>query len=130
MRCRCAVAMLKDYPKGFPLGYGRTWVTPRPTRIALLPVGYADGYSRACSNRAEVLIQGRRYPVVGRVSMDHTMVDITDCPGVAVGSEVTLLGRDGDDLITIDELAGHADTLPYCITCGLGNRPGRVHLPA
>jgi alanine racemase len=125
---KCVVVHLKDYPAGANLGYNRTFTTQRPTRIAVLPLGYADGYVRALSNHAEVLISGRRAPVVGIISMDYTTVDVTDIPQVEVGSEVTLIGRDGEDLITVEELARHAQTIPYCITAGFGRRPGRCYV--
>lgn len=124
---RCVVVQLKDYPPGKHLGYNRTFTTRRPTRVAVLPVGYADGYHRHFSNRADVLIHGRRAPVVGMISMDYAMVDVTDLPEVHVGSHVTLIGAEKSDRITVEELAKHADTIPYCITTGLGLRPGRCY---
>lgn len=125
---KCVVIQTKDYPPGSHLGYNRTFTTRRPTRVAVLPVGYADGYLREFSNRADVLIQGRRAPVVGMISMDYTMVDVTDLPEVAVGSEVTLIGENGGDRITVEELAAHANTIPYVITTCLGRRPGRCYV--
>ncbi len=125
---RCVVVQLKDYPPGSSLGYNRTFTTRRPTRVAVLPVGYADGYLRKFSNRAHVLIHGRRAPVVGMISMDYTMVDVTEFPDIAVGTEVTLIGQDGDHKVTLEELADYADTIPYAITTGLGGRPGRCYL--
>ncbi|MBN2713293.1 MAG: alanine racemase, partial [Planctomycetes bacterium] len=118
----------KDYPPGQSLGYNRTFTTRRPTRVAVLPVGYADGYLRIFSNRADVLIHGKRAPVVGMISMDYAMVDVTDLPDVHVGSHVTLIGKDGDDCISVEELAEHADTIPYCITTCIGRRPGRCYV--
>lgn len=122
---RCVVVQLKDYPPGRHLGYNRTFTTRRPTRVAVLPVGYADGYLREFSNRADVLIHGRRAPVVGMISMDYTMVDATDLPEVHVGSHVALIGADGAERVTVEELAEHANTIPYCITSGIGRRAGR-----
>lgn len=122
------VIQVKDYPPGSSLGYSRTFVTRRPTRIAVLPVGYADGYPRACSNHASVLVEGVPAPVVGTISMDYTMVDVTDLPEVAIGTEVTLIGESGDNRVTVEELARHAGTIPYIVTCGLGRRPGRVYV--
>ncbi len=124
---RCAVVQLKEYPAGASLGYNRTFTTERPTRIAVLPLGYADGYLRAWSNRAQVLIRGKRAPVVGMVSMDYTMVDVTDLSEVEVGSEVTLIGEDHGDRIALEELAALGETIPYCITTRLGRRPGRCY---
>ena len=125
---RCVVVQLKDYPPGKSLGYNRTFTTRRPTRVAVLPVGYGDGYLRSFSNRADVLIHGERAPVVGMISMDYAMVDVTDLSGVEVGSHVTLIGQDGEGQISVEELAEHADTIPYCITTGLGRRPGRCYI--
>ena len=127
---KSAVIQIKDYPPGANLGYNRTFTTRRPTRVAVLPVGYADGYRRECSNRARVLIGGRRAPVVGMISMDYSLADITELDGVAVGSEVTLLGRDRGDRISAEELAEWSGTIPYCITCGIGDRVGRCYGPA
>ncbi|MCX7933876.1 MAG: alanine racemase, partial [Planctomycetota bacterium] len=122
---KCLVVQIKDYPEGSHLGYNRTFTTRRPTRVAVLPVGYADGYARAISNRGWVLIRGRRAPVVGMISMDYTMVDVTELPEVEVGSVATLLGRDDSERLTAEEVAEFADTIPYCVTTGIGRRPGR-----
>ena len=125
---KCLVIQVKDYPAGASLGYSRTFITRRPTRIAVLPVGYADGYPRAASNNASVLIDGRLAPVVGIVSMDYTMVDVTDLPDISIGTEAVLIGRSGDRRLTVEELARAADTIPYIITSGLGRRPGRIYI--
>jgi alanine racemase len=127
---RCAIVQIKDYPPGSHLGYNRTFTTRRPTRVAVLPVGYADGYLRGFSNRADVLVAGRRAPVVGLISMDYAMADVTEIPDIHKGSVVTLLGRDGAEAVTAEELAGHAGTVPYFITTGLGRRPGRLYVRA
>lgn len=127
MAWRSSVIQVKDYPPGSNLGYNRTFTTRRPSRVAVLPVGYADGYRREFSNRAWVLIRGRRAPVVGMVSMDYSMVDVTDLEGVDVGSIVTLLGQDGHDRITAEELAEWGATIPYCVTTGIGDRVGRLY---
>ena len=112
------------------IGYGGTWRAERPSRIATLPVGYNDGYRFAFSNKAHVLVRGRRAPVVGRVSMDYAMVDVTDIPGVRVDDEATLVGRDGDERIGVADLAGWADTIPYEILCGIGRRVMRTYAEA
>lgn len=128
MSWKSAVIQLKDYPPVRNLGYNRTFTTRRPTRVAVVPVGYADGYRREFSNRAEVLIRGRRVPVVGIVSMDYAMVDVTDMADVEeldTGVVATLLGADRDDRITAEEMAEWGGTIPYCITTGIGNRVGR-----
>jgi alanine racemase len=122
------VAFLRDHRKGSRIGYGGTWRAPRAARIATLPVGYNDGYRFAFGNRAHVLVRGREAPVVGRVSMDYVMVDVTDVPAVRVGDEVTLLGRDGEKRIGAQDLAAWADTVPYEIFCGIGRRVVRIYV--
>lgn len=127
MRVSTRVLVVRDLPKGVGLSYGGTWVTPRPTRIATLPVGYADGYPRALSGKAEVLVHGHRVPVRGRVCMDLTMIDVTDVPvPVAAGDEVVLMGEDGDHEINAIDLAEWADTIPYEILAGFSERVPRV----
>lgn len=122
------VALVRDLPAGSSISYGRTLVTDRPTRVATLSVGYADGYPRALSNRgAAVLIRGHRCPVLGRVTMDLTMVDATDLPDVAVEDEAVLIGRQGDKEITARELAERASTIPWEIFTGIGSRVARVY---
>ncbi|MBW2038100.1 MAG: alanine racemase [Deltaproteobacteria bacterium] len=127
MSWKSRVADLKEVPEGFPISYGRTFFTRRPSFIAAIPVGYADGYSRLFSNRGEVLIKGRRVPVVGRVCMDWTMVDVTDVPGVEVGEEVVLMGRQLDQEITPEELGERIGTIPYEILCSVGKRVPRIY---
>ncbi|RLB04423.1 MAG: alanine racemase [Deltaproteobacteria bacterium] len=127
MSWKSQVADLKRVPAGFPISYGRTFFTQRPSLIAAIPVGYADGYSRLFSNRGEVLIKGRRAPVVGRVCMDWTMVDVTDIKGVEVGEEVVLMGRQLDQEITPEELARQIGTIPYEILCSVGKRVPRIY---
>lgn len=124
----CVIIQVKDYPAGLSLGYNRTFTTHRPTRIAVLPVGYADGYMLGFSNKADVLINGRRAPVVGMISMDYAMVDVTEMPEAVVGTGVVLMGEDRDERITVEELARHAGTIPYAITTCLGRRPGRNYI--
>lgn len=109
---RSQVCYFKVIPAGTPVGYGSTWTSPRTTRIVTVPVGYGDGYSRALSNRAEVLIRGRRHPVVGRVCMDQLMVDIGGETAYN-GDRVTLVGRDGDASIGADELAERSGTITH-----------------
>lgn len=110
---RAVVGQLQRVPSGESVGYGRTWKALRDTVLAVIPVGYSDGYPRALGNRARVSVRGRAAPVVGRVCMNILMVDITDIPGVEIGDVVTLVGRDGDVEITADELAGHCGTINY-----------------
>jgi alanine racemase len=96
--------------------------------IATIPVGYDDGYRRALSNRGRVIIRGEFAPVVGRVSMDLTLVDVTDVPGVSLDDQVTLIGRDGDSSITAEEVAETAATISYEITCGISSRVPRIYV--
>jgi len=121
------VALLKHIPAGTPVSYGCTFVAKRPTYIAIVPIGYADGYPLALSNNADVLIGGRRVPVVGRVTMDMIMVDVTDLPKVSVGDEVVLLGRQGSESISVEELAKKCDTISYEIFCGISKRMPRIY---
>ena len=122
------VVFLRDLRKGAGVGYGSTWRAPVRSRIATLPVGYDDGYRFSFSNKAHVLIHGEKAPVVGRVSMDYVMVNVSHIEGVEVDDEVTLVGVDGDHEIRIEDLAGWADTIPYEILCGLGRRVVRTYV--
>lgn len=128
MRWRTEIARLKELPPGHAIGYGLTFHTKRASRIATLPVGYADGYSRALSNRGEVLVRGKRAPIVGRVSMDLITVDVTDIPDASFGDEVILLGRQGDDEIAVEELAAKLDTITHEVFCNVSARVPRVYL--
>jgi alanine racemase len=120
------ITYLKKVPAGTPLSYGSTYVTTSETTIATIPVGYADGYSRKLSNRGQVLIRGRRYPVVGRVSMDLTLVNVGSAK-VEVGDEVILIGEQDGQVISADELAALEDTISYEIVCGIGKRVPRIY---
>jgi alanine racemase len=122
LRLSAKLARVFAVKAGESVGYGRTWVARRPSIIGLFPAGYADGYVRALSNRADVLVQGRRCPVVGRVSMDQSAVDLTELGDVVEGEEVVLLGAQGGEEIGADELARHAGTISYEILCGLTAR--------
>ncbi len=126
LRWRTAITHLKRVVAGTPISYGSTWVAQRESLIATLPVGYADGYVRKYSSRAQVLVRGRRAPIAGRVCMDMCMVDVTDVPGVAVGDEVVLLGAQGRERIRAEELAGWAETINYEVTCAISARVPRV----
>lgn len=125
---RTQIVFLKDHRKGSRIGYGGTWTAKRKTRVATLPVGYNDGYRFAFSNRAEVLVRGRRCPVIGRVSMDYTCLDVTDVPDAQVGDLATLIGSEGTEAIHVNELAEHADSIPYEILCGIGRRVRRRYV--
>jgi alanine racemase len=118
---------LRRVPAGTGVSYGATHVTTRETLVATLPVGYADGYPRTLSNRAQVLVRGRRAPLVGTVCMDLCMVDVTDVPGVQVGDRVLLLGGDGEEIIRPRDLAGWAGTIPYEVLCGISRRVPRAY---
>jgi alanine racemase len=126
LRWRTAIARLKELPAGHSVGYGMTFRTTRPSRIATLPVGYADGYNRLFSNRGEVLVRGRRVPVVGRVSMDLVTIDVTGIEA-ELGDEVVLLGRQGGEEISVEELAGKLGTINYEVLCSIGARVPRVY---
>jgi alanine racemase len=116
---RARVGQVKAVPAGAPIGYGLTFRTTRETIMAVLPVGYAEGYPRALSNRGRVLIRGRSARVLGRVCMNIVMVDATDIPSVAVGDVATLIGADGDERVTAEELAEIAGTINYEILAGV-----------
>ncbi len=120
------IVFLKDVPAGTPISYARTFTTRRPSRIATAAFGYADGFRRSFSNKAQVLVNGSRAPVLGRVTMDMTMLDVTDIPGVRVGDEVVILGRQGKGNISVWELADWAGTSPYEIFCGISARVPRL----
>ena len=123
LRWRTEIARLKELPAGHAIGYGRTFYTTRPSRIATLPVGYADGYDRLLSNNADVLIRGKRAPVVGRVSMDLVTVDVTGVPEARFGDEAILLG----DGIPVEELAKRAGTISHEVFCWISKRVPRVY---
>jgi len=123
---RARVGQVKSVPEGSPVGYGLTFRPTRPTRVAVLPVGYADGYPRALSNRARAIVRGRSAPVVGRVAMNITLLDVTDVPGTAEGDVATLIGADGGERVTVEELAELAGTINYEILARLSPRIVRV----
>jgi len=121
------IVFLKDVVEGTPIGYGRAYVAPRPMKIATLCVGYNDGFGFPLSNRAEVLVHGRRCRVLGNVTMDYIMADVTDVPGVRAGDTVTLIGRDRNEEITSGEVARMLGVPPYNISTALGRRVKRVY---
>jgi alanine racemase len=120
------ITALRTIAAGEGVSYNATFRASRPTRIALLPVGYADGYNRLLSNRGQVLLRGRRAPIAGRVTMDQTMIDVTDIADAVIDDEVVLLGQQGTERITADELAAHAGTIAYEVLCAIGTRVPRV----
>jgi alanine racemase len=121
------VADVKRFHAGESAGYGRTWTAPRDTWVGVLPVGYGDGYRRGLSNRAEVLIGGRRYPVAGTISMDNVTVDLGPDHAVEGGEPAVLIGAQGDDAITAEELARPLGTINYEIPCGITQRVPRAY---
>jgi len=122
------VLTVKEIAAGEAVGYMGTYVTKEKSRVAVLPVGYADGYPRLLSNRARVIVRGEYAPVIGRVSMDLTIVDVGKIPGVVVGDEVVLIGASGGKRVDACELAELCETVPYEILCGLSQRVPRVYL--
>jgi alanine racemase len=128
MSVRSRIMLLKQVDKGEKLGYDCTYETGRESLIATLPIGYDDGYPRALSNRGQVIVRGQFAPVVGRVSMDLTLIDVTDVAGVSLDDQVTLLGREGELEITAEDIAALAGTISYEIACGISNRVPRVYL--
>jgi alanine racemase len=122
------VIQVKKIPAGVGVSYGHTFITDRPTILAVLPVGYEDGFSRKLSNCGEVLVRGKRAPVMGRVCMNLCMVDVTDIDGVSQGDEVVLLGSQGKERITADEIASRIDTISYEVLCMIGNNNERIYI--
>lgn len=121
------VIHVKEVGPGEGVSYGSTFVTDRNTRIATIPVGYADGYPRALSSKGRVIIRGQYAPIIGRICMDQFMVDVTDIKGVSVMDQVTLVGTDGDQRITVEEAADLAGSFNYEFVCGIGKRVPRVY---
>jgi alanine racemase len=123
------VAALRRFEPGDGAGYGRRWRAPARTWVATVPIGYGDGWRRGLSNDCDVLIGGRRYPVVGTVSMDNITVDVGPDPALEIGDPVVLIGAQGDERILTEEVAGRLGTINYEITCGLSPRVRRLHPP-
>ena len=121
------VVLVKDLPAGTAVSYNRTKTLSRPTRAAIVAVGYGDGVPTAASNRGCFLVKGRRCPILGRVTMDQTIIDVTDVPGVAVGDVATILGAQGADRVTVAEFCGWADCIPWEALCTLTQRVQRVY---
>lgn len=128
MTLKARIAHLKKVPAGFPVSYGMTHTTQAPTTVATVPVGYADGFNRRLSNRGHMLVRGQKAPIIGRVCMDLTMIDVGHIPGAAVEDEVVILGRQANEAITADELADLLDTINYEITSAITARVPRVYL--
>lgn len=124
---KTVVSMVKNVKPGDTIGYGRSFLVKHPMQIATLPTGYADGYSRLLSNKGWVLINGCKAPIVGRVCMDQMMVDVTNIPNVHMGEQVTLIGKDGNEIITADDLANLYGTIGYEVVCGINKRVDRIY---
>jgi alanine racemase len=121
------IVCLRKLPKGATISYGRTYTTKRPSLIATLPIGYGEGYSRALSNKGEVIVRGKRAPIVGRICMDQTMIDVSKIPQVKIGDEVILIGEQKGKKISVEEVAASAGTIPYEIVCMIGKNAKREY---
>ena len=128
MSLKTNVSYVKEVEAGVSIGYGRTFFTKRKSKIATVPVGYADGYSRALSNKAKVIINGTSVPVVGNVCMDQFMVDVTDAGDVKAGDTVILMGEDNGEVISADDIARIENTISYEVLCGVGKRVPRIYI--
>ena len=121
------VTHVKWLEAGRQISYGGTYVTTKPTLVATVPVGYADGYRRSLSNRFYVLIRGKRAPILGRICMDQLMVDVTEIPDVQINDKVVLVGKDGEETITMEQIAEVADSFNYEFFCGISRRVPRFY---
>jgi len=128
MTLKAKIGQIKEVPAGFAVSYGSTYITPAPTRIATVPVGYADGFSRALSSRGSMLICGQRAPVIGRVCMDLTMLDVGHIDNARSESEVVIIGSQGDEVITADEMAAMLNTINYEVVSCVMARVPRIYL--
>ncbi|MGH9392112.1 MAG: alanine racemase, partial [Vicinamibacteria bacterium] len=130
MAVKTEIVQLKSVPPGTSISYGRTFRARRETRVATIAIGYADGLSRHLSNRGEALVRGRRCPVIGRVCMDLTMLDTTAVADARVGDEVVLIGSQGKERITAEEMAEKIGTISYEVLCGISKRVPRRYVDA
>ncbi|MFH0764612.1 MAG: alanine racemase, partial [Candidatus Omnitrophota bacterium] len=130
MSLKTKIVYIKEMPPGRSISHGRTYVTQKHTRIATAPIGYADGYARSLSNKADVLVRGKRAKVVGKVTMDQMMIDVGHIKNAKVGDEVVLIGRQGRNEIRTEKLARLAETIAYEFICGISNRVPRVYKPS
>lgn len=128
MELKAVVSQVKTVNSGTCISYGRTFTAKNKMRIATVTIGYADGYSRLLSSKGEILVHGRRCRIIGRVCMDQLMIDVSDVPETKSGDIVTLIGRDGDDIITADELASLYGTIGYEVVCGISKRVPRIYI--
>lgn len=127
MEWKTHISFIKTLEKGREISYGATYVTSRDTVVATVPVGYADGYPRCLSNIGKVIVNGKYAPIIGRVCMDQFMIDITGIDGVSIEDEVTLIGRDGDAVLTMEEVSGNAHSFNYELPCKIARRVPRVY---
>lgn len=128
LRWESRITHLKTLEPGREIGYGGTYTTTRPTRVATIPVGYADGYRRNLSGKFYVLIRGKKAPILGRICMDQMMVDVTEIPEAQQNDVVVLVGRSGEARITVEEIAAQGDSFNYEFVCGISRRVPRVYL--
>ncbi len=127
MSIKTRLLAVRKVKKGMSVSYGRTFITTRDSLVGVLPTGYADGFIRAASNNAEVIVRGKRVPVIGRVCMDLTMVDLTNVEGVKESDEVVIVGSQGDEFISVEELASRAGTIAYEVFTSIGSRNRRLY---
>lgn len=125
---KSSIILVKELPEGYPISYGGRYVTDRVTKVATIPVGYGDGYPRSLSSKGRVLIRGKEAKILGTVCMDQFMVDVSYIDGVSEGDEVILIGSSGDEHISVEEIAGHMNTINYEVVCQLGKRIPRVYV--
>jgi alanine racemase len=128
MSFKTRVVLVKEFPEGYSIGYGRTFITRHPTKIATIPVGYGDGFGWLLSNQGEALIRGKRVPIAGRISMDMCTLDVSQIPECVVGDEIVLMGEQEGERITADEIATKTNSISYEILCALGKRAPRIFL--
>ncbi|MBT6223123.1 MAG: alanine racemase, partial [Rhodobiaceae bacterium] len=129
MSWKTKIIQVQTLRKGVPLSYGGSYITQKnKSRVAILPVGYADGLNRRLSNKMEFLVKGKRVKQIGTICMDMCLTDVTELPNVDMGEEVVILGSQGEDSIPIEELAAKAETIPYEILCGISKRVPRVYV--
>ncbi len=127
LRWECRITHVKLLPAGREISYGGAFATQRPTMVATIPVGYADGYRRNLSGKFHVLIRGKKAPILGRICMDQMMVDVTGIPGVTLNDPVTLIGKNGEESITVEQIAAAADSFNYELVCGISRRVPRIY---
>ena len=128
MTFKSKISHIKTVDSGTAFSYGGTYVADKPITVATVPVGYADGYSRSVSNNPEMLIGGEKVSQIGRICMDQCMIDVTKVNNINVGDEVTLFGGEGDQNVTVDDIAERLGTINYEVTCAVGRRVPRIYI--